>query len=266
MPLAPGVRLGPYEVVSPLGAGGMGEVYKARDPRLGRDVAIKVLPGSVASDPSRLHRFEQEARAVAALSHANILAIFDIGTGDVPFLVTELLEGETLRSVIERGPVPFRHATDIALQLVAGLAAAHSRGIVHRDVSPTNILLDRMGQVKLADFGIARTFSTDSVTRTGVLNLSAGSEPLGNVSSIMNAVQPFFPFSTFAAYVFGCVCETTDEVHLGPSTARRKSRAVGFVACQNFTVAGGTWVWTVTESPVKSHEYFGSGELFRIAA
>jgi serine/threonine protein kinase len=106
MPLAPGVRLGPYEVVSPLGAGGMGEVYKARDPRLGRDVAIKVLPGSVAADPSRLHRFEQEARAVAALSHANILAVFDIGTGDVPFLVTELLEGETLRAVIERGAVP----------------------------------------------------------------------------------------------------------------------------------------------------------------
>ena len=117
MPLAPGVRLGPYEVVSPLGAGGMGEVYKARDPRLGRDVAIKVLPGSVAADPSRLHRFEQEARAVAALSHANILAVFDIGTGDVPFLVTELLEGETLRAVIERGAVPLRRATDIALQL-----------------------------------------------------------------------------------------------------------------------------------------------------
>jgi len=156
MPLAPGVRLGPYEVVSPLGAGGMGEVYKARDPRLGRDVAIKVLPGSLASDPSRLHRFEQEARAVAALSHANILAIFDIGTGDVPFLVTELLEGETLRAVIERGPVPMRRATDIALQLVAGLAAAHGRGIVHRDLKPENVFLTRDGTVKILDFGLAK--------------------------------------------------------------------------------------------------------------
>jgi len=134
----------------------MGEVYKARDPRLGRDVAIKVLPGSVASDPSRLHRFEQEARAVAALSHANILAIFDIGTGDVPFLVTELLEGETLRSVIERGPVPFRRATDIALQLVAGLAAAHGRGIVHRDLKPENLFLTSDATVKILDFGLAK--------------------------------------------------------------------------------------------------------------
>ena len=134
----------------------MGEVYKARDPRLGRDVAIKVLPGSVAADPSRLHRFEQEARAVAALSHANILAIFDIGTGDVPFLVTELLEGETLRAVIERGPVPLRRATDIALQLVAGLAAAHGRGIVHRDLKPENVFLTRDGTVKILDFGLAK--------------------------------------------------------------------------------------------------------------
>jgi len=134
----------------------MGEVYKARDPRLGRDVAIKVLPGSVASDPSRLHRFEQEARAVAARSHANILAIFDIGTGDVPFLVTELLEGETLRSVIERGPVPFRRATDIALQLVAGLAAAHGRGIVHRDLKPENLFLTSDATVKILDFGLAK--------------------------------------------------------------------------------------------------------------
>ena len=156
MSLAPGVRLGPYEVVSPLGAGGMGEVYKARDPRLGRDVAIKVLPGSVGADLSRLHRFAQEARAVAALSHANILAIFDIGTGDVPFLVTELLEGETLRAVIERGPVPVRRATDIALQLVAGLAAAHSRGIVHRDLKPENVFLTHDGTVKILDFGLAK--------------------------------------------------------------------------------------------------------------
>src|SRR5262245_2408011 len=133
MALAPGTQLGPYEIVVPLGAGGMGEVYKARDPRLARDVAIKVLPESMAGDPSRLRRFGQEARAVAALSHANIVAIFDVGTGDRPYLVTELLDGETLRAVLDRGPLSLKRATDVALQLVAGLTAAHDRGVVHRD-------------------------------------------------------------------------------------------------------------------------------------
>src|SRR5882724_2741030 len=129
MSLAPGTRLGPYEILSLLGAGGMGEVYRARDPRLGREVAIKVLPESMAGDPSRLHRFEQEARAVAALSHPHIVAIFDVGTGDRPYLVTELLEGETLRSVLDRGPLSMPRATDVALQLVAGLTAAHDRNV-----------------------------------------------------------------------------------------------------------------------------------------
>ncbi len=156
MTLIAGTRLGPYEIVSPLGAGGMGEVYKARDPRLGRDVAIKVLPSSFAADPSRLRRFEQEARAVAALSHPNILAIFDIGAGEHPYLVTELLEGETLRATIERGPLVLKRTTDITLQLVAGLAAAHGRGIVHRDLKPDNIFLTRDGVVKILDFGLAK--------------------------------------------------------------------------------------------------------------
>src|SRR5258708_28171265 len=122
MILDPGAKLGPYEIVAPIGAGGMGEVYKARDPRLGRDVAIKVLPDSMAADPSRLQRFEQEARAVAALSHPNILAIFDVGSGATSYLVTELLDGETLRAVVERGPLPLKRASDIGLQLLAGLA------------------------------------------------------------------------------------------------------------------------------------------------
>ena len=156
MTLSAGTRLGPYEIVSPIGAGGMGEVYKARDPRLGRDVAIKVLPDSFAADPSRLKRFEQEARAVAALSHPNILAIFDIGAGEHPYLVTELLEGETLRATVERGPLGPKRTTDIALQLVAGLAAAHGRGIVHRDLKPDNIFLTRDGVVKILDFGLAK--------------------------------------------------------------------------------------------------------------
>jgi serine/threonine protein kinase/Flp pilus assembly protein TadD len=156
MSLAGGTRLGPYEILSLLGAGGMGEVYKARDPRLGRDVAIKVLPASMAGDPSRLHRFEQEARAVAALSHANIVAIFDVGAGDHPFLVTELLDGETLRAVVARGPLSLTRATEIALQIVAGLAAAHDRGIVHRDLKPENIFLTRDRGVKILDFGLAK--------------------------------------------------------------------------------------------------------------
>ena len=160
MPLSAGTRLGSYEILAIVGVGGMGEVYKARDPRLGRDVAIKVLPSSFAADPSRLHRFEQEARAVAALSHQNILAIFDIGTGDQPYLVTELLDGETLRAVVERGPLAVKRCADIGLQLLAGLTAAHSRGIVHRDLKPENLFLthrdDGAPRLKILDFGIAK--------------------------------------------------------------------------------------------------------------
>ena len=223
MALASGTRLGPYEIVSLLGAGGMGEVYKARDPRLGRDVAIKVLPASFAADPSRLQRFEQEARAVAALSHPNICTVHDVGRvearspeglrhvstaealrhvgtaeglrhvgtaeglrhigtdeglrhigtaeglrhvgtdvaqgfspADVHFLVMELLEGETLRTTVDRGPLGLKRTTDIALQLVAGLAAAHDRGIVHRDLKPENVFLTRNLVVKILDFGLAK--------------------------------------------------------------------------------------------------------------
>src|SRR5687767_4290851 len=121
MTLIAGTRLGPYEIVAPLGAGGMGEVYRARDTRLGRDVAVKVLAGALA-DAARLSRFEQEARAIAALSHPNILAIFDVGDGEPPFLVTELLDGETLRARLDRGPVPVATAVEMATQLLAGLA------------------------------------------------------------------------------------------------------------------------------------------------
>src|SRR5262245_26085795 len=162
MLLAAGSRLGPYEVVSLLGAGGMGEVYRARDPRLGRDVAIKVLPESLATDQTRLDRFEQEARAVAALSHPNVLAIFDIGRAQPPFIVTELLDGETLRALIDRGPLAPRPTIDLALQLVAGLAAAHARGIVHRDLKPQNVFVTRDGVVKILDFGLAKTMTSDT--------------------------------------------------------------------------------------------------------
>ena len=137
----------------------MGEVYRARDPRLGRDVAIKVLPVSTADDPAALHRFEREARAIAAMSHPNILAIHDVGTTKPPFIVTELLEGETLRALIGRGPQPAARAIDIVVQLTNGLDAAHGRGIVHRDLKPDNIFLTCDGVVKILDFGLAKTHS-----------------------------------------------------------------------------------------------------------
>src|SRR5476649_2405016 len=137
MTLSAGTRLGPYEILSPLGAGGMGEVYRARDSKLERDVAIKVLPESVAADPETLARFEREAKAVAALSHPHILAIFDFGTQDgISYAVMELLEGETLRGRLDAGPIPQRQAVDYALQVAKGLTAAHEKGVVHRDLKP----------------------------------------------------------------------------------------------------------------------------------
>ncbi len=157
MPLAAGFRLGPYEILAPLGAGGMGEVYRARDTRLGREVAIKVLPEALANDAEALGRFEREAKAVAALSHPNILAIHDFGReGDVTYSVTELLEGETLRMALARGPFQLRRAAEVAAALADGLAAAHSRGMVHRDIKPENVFLTSDGRVKILDFGLAR--------------------------------------------------------------------------------------------------------------
>src|SRR6266508_3229567 len=152
-----GSRLGPYEVLAPLGAGGMGEVYRARDKKLDRDVAIKVLPESVAADAETLARFEREAKAVAALSHPNILAIFDFGTHEgTAYAVTELLEGETLRGKLDAGPIPQKQAVDYALQVAKGLSAAHEKGVVHRDLKPENLFVTRDGHLKILDFGLAK--------------------------------------------------------------------------------------------------------------
>ncbi|MGO9539811.1 MAG: protein kinase domain-containing protein [Terriglobales bacterium] len=157
MALTSGTKLGPYEILAPIGAGGMGEVYRARDTRLGREVALKVLPESFSSDADRLRRFEQEARAVAALNHPNILAIHDIGEdGGAPFIVSELLEGNSLRTELEHGPLPARKASDYAAQIAQGLAAAHDKGIVHRDLKPENIFLTKEGRIKILDFGLAK--------------------------------------------------------------------------------------------------------------
>src|SRR5579864_1265430 len=157
MALQAGVRLGAYQILGPIGAGGMGEVYKARDTKLNRDVAIKVLPDLLATDPAALARFEREAQAVAALSHPNILAIHDFGSdAGVAYAVTELLDGETLRARMDASPLPLRKAVECGLQIVRGLAAAHQKGVVHRDLKPENIFLTRDGQVKILDFGLAR--------------------------------------------------------------------------------------------------------------
>ena len=157
MTLAAGSRIGPYEIVAPIGAGGMGEVFRARDARLGRDVAIKILPTLFASDPDRLRRFESEARAAAALNHPNILVLHDVGTQDgVPYVVSELLDGQTLRTALERGPMPTRKAIEYGIQIASGLAAAHEKGIVHRDLKPENLFVTKDGRIKILDFGLAK--------------------------------------------------------------------------------------------------------------
>ena len=157
MALPSGTKLGPYEIVAPIGAGGMGEVYRAKDMRLGRDVAIKVLPEGFARDADRLRRFEQEARAVAALNHPNILAIHDIGEfNGAPFLVSELLEGHSLREELNSGALPTRRAVEDASQIAQGLAAAHDKGIVHRDLKPENVFVTQDGRLKILDFGLAK--------------------------------------------------------------------------------------------------------------
>src|SRR5438477_4788122 len=152
-----GTRLGPYEIVAPLGAGGMGEVYRAHDTRLQREVAIKTLPERLAGDPQALSRFDREAKAIAALSHSNILSIFDVELTQPPlFLVTELLEGDTLRRRLKDSAFQWRRAVEIGAAVAEGLAAAHAKGIVHRNLKPENIFLTKDGRVKILDFGLAR--------------------------------------------------------------------------------------------------------------
>ena len=154
MSLASGTRLGPYEILAPIGAGGMGEVYRARDSRLGREVAIKVLPAAFAADPDRLHRFEQEARAIAALNHPHICQIYDVGPD---YLVLEYIEGQPLQ-----GPLRAEEAVRLAIQIAGALEAAHARGILHRDLKPANIMVTGGGAAKLLDFGLAKLMDTDA--------------------------------------------------------------------------------------------------------
>jgi Tol biopolymer transport system component len=170
--LPSGAELGPYQIVAVIGVGGMGEVYRATDRRLGRDVAVKVLPEAVRSDADRLRRFEQEAKAIAALQHANILAVFDVGEHEgTRYFVTELLEGRTLDEHLGQRPLPPEKAMEIAVQMARGLAAAHERGIVHRDLKPGNLFVTRDGVVKILDFGLAKSMpgelARDSTVEAG---------------------------------------------------------------------------------------------------
>jgi tRNA A-37 threonylcarbamoyl transferase component Bud32/WD40 repeat protein len=190
MTLPAGASIGPYTIVGPLGAGGMGEVYRARDARLQRDVAVKVLPASLAADAERLRRFEQEARATSQLNHPNIVVVYDIGThAGAPYVVEEMLEGETLRVRLESGPLPPRKAVDYARQITLGLAAAHQKGIVHRDLKPENLFVTRDGRVKILDFGLAKLLQP----------LAAGSVPAEAFTSAPTAA------GTDAGIVLGTV-------------------------------------------------------------
>jgi Tol biopolymer transport system component len=189
MTLPTGTHVGPYEIVGWLGAGGMGEVYRARDPRLARDVAIKLIAHTFATDASRVTRFEQEARAVGQLNHPNILAVYDVGVhADTPYIVSELLEGESLRTRLEGGALAARKAVDYARQIAEGLAAAHEKGIVHRDLKPDNLFVLSEGRVKILDFGLAKLIQPkDDATRE--TNLATETEP-GTVLGTVGYMSP----------------------------------------------------------------------------
>ncbi len=168
-----------YEILAPLGAGGMGEVYRARDSALKREVAIKVLPPFVSQDPERLRRFEEEAQAAAALNHPNILAVYQFGVFDgAPYLVSELLIGESLRQTLERGAIPVRKAIEYGVQIAHGLAAAHGHSIVHRDLKPENLFVTKDGRVKILDFGLAKLIQQQPESGDGAtMTQPMGTEP-----------------------------------------------------------------------------------------
>jgi Tol biopolymer transport system component len=190
MALGPGTKLGPYEVLAPLGAGGMGEVYRARDARLSRDVAIKVLPPGFSSDSERLRRFEQEAKATGSLNHPNILAVHDTGAHDgSPYVVSELLEGQTLRERAAGGALPVRKAVEIGAQIARGLAAAHDKGIVHRDLKPENVFVTSDGQVKILDFGLAKLTQPESGDRSQTPTEARGTDA-GTVLGTVGYMSP----------------------------------------------------------------------------
>ncbi|HKD11786.1 MAG TPA: serine/threonine-protein kinase, partial [Thermoanaerobaculia bacterium] len=192
MTLAAGTRVGPYEVIGPLGAGGMGEVYRARDERLSRNVALKVLPSDVSSDKARLDRFEKEARAASSLSHPNIVTVYDIGTSDsLAYIAMELVEGRTLRELLTSGPIALRRLLSLAAQIADGLAKAHAAGIVHRDLKPENLMVTKDGFVKILDFGLAKLVPSGFEPAEGshLATVTRGTEP-GTVLGTVGYMSP----------------------------------------------------------------------------
>src|SRR5271169_6165197 len=188
MGLSSGTRLGPYEIDSPLGAGGMGEVYRARDTRLGRDVAVKVLPSHLSSHPELKARFEREARAISSLNHPHICTLHDVGHQDgVDFLVMEFLEGETLQRRLLRGPLPVKQAVEYGIEMAEALQRAHQAGIVHRDLKPGNIMLTKSG-AKLLDFGLAKPVAT-MVMASGTGSLTP-STPTMTIAAMTSQAGP----------------------------------------------------------------------------
>jgi len=191
MPLAPGTKFGPYEILSPLGAGGMGEVYRARDTRLERAVAIKILPAHLSTDPARKLRFEREAKTVSALNHPNICSLFDVGSQDgTDFLVMECIEGESLADRLAKGPLPTEQVLKIGTEIADALDKAHRGGVVHRDLKPANIMITKSG-AKLLDFGLAKPAiaPTTGVTVTN----TAGSSPVTEQGTIVGTYQYMSP-------------------------------------------------------------------------
>jgi TolB-like protein len=227
MPLAAGTRLGPYVILAPLGAGGMGEVYRAEDPRLQRAVAIKVLPAATATDPEALSRFQREARAIAALAHPNLLALYDVGSeSGFAYAVTELLEGMTLRARLASGPLPVEEVRDTARQIARGLAAAHDKGIIHRDLKPENVFLTADGHVKLLDFGLAKLAPPPGTDRSTAETMTSVTMPgtvmgtLGYMPPEQLLGQPVDPRSD--GFAFGAVLYemlTGARAFAGPSEA-----------------------------------------------
>jgi Tol biopolymer transport system component len=216
MALAGGTRLGPYEIVSLLGAGGMGEVYRARDTRLGREAAVKVLPAELAADPERLARFESEARAASALNHPNIVTIYDVGRqGSIAWMGMELIDGSTLRDVLAEGPLPARRAVMLASQLAGGLARAHEAGIVHRDFKPENVLVTRRGRAKILDFGLARVAGTEVAASSQAPTAGGQTQP----GAVLGTVRYMAP----------------EQIRAQPADHRTDIFAFGGVLCEMLT-------------------------------
>src|SRR4026207_1020641 len=190
MPISAGQKIGPYEILSSLGAGGMGEVYRARDTRLGREVALKILPTEFSTHRERLERFEQEARSASALNHPNIITIYDVGSSDsTSYLSMELVEGKSLRALLNEGLLPLRKAINIASQLADGLAKAHASGIVHRDLKPENLMVSKDGYLKILDFGLAKLTETISQDASVLPTMIGATEP-GTVMGTAGYMSP----------------------------------------------------------------------------